>query len=484
MHPTPASSSHNLIGDGSGQTRFVHGEDGNLVGTEENPIDPGFVRLPDDGGDGWGDNLDTPDIDESVNDDYGDWRLRADSPAVDAGDNGLIPPGITRDMSGAARVQDGDDDQVATVDMGAYESAAAGPYLSISDASIIEGDSGAANMIFTVALSEAADHDIAFEYSTRDGTAQAGTDYAATTGGATIPAGSTTATISVPIFGDADPERDESFFVRLSSTADMTDVCAAGLVLNNDVLMVTTTADVVDETDGLLSLREALAEAGTLITFDPTLYAEGPATIALAGTHLSVNKNVSIEGPGAELLSIDARGESRVMAVYPDVTATINGLSITGGVQSSGGGIYNGGRLTVTDCVLSGNEATYQGGGIFNSSPYSGTLTVRNSTLSGNSARYGGGIYTGGTATVADSTFSENSAESEGGGVYNDSDMLTVTNSIFSGNSAGTKGGGIYNDLGSTLALANTKALGELGAVGRWSLQLLRRCEYHKQHAF
>ncbi|MEM0984163.1 MAG: right-handed parallel beta-helix repeat-containing protein [Planctomycetota bacterium] len=49
--------------------------------------DPMFVRLPSDGGDGWGDDPSTPDTDESLNDDFGDLRLTADSPSIDAGDS-------------------------------------------------------------------------------------------------------------------------------------------------------------------------------------------------------------------------------------------------------------------------------------------------------------------------------------------------------------------------------------------------------------
>ena len=79
------AGSNNLIGDGSGQTDLLHGHHGNLVGTSANPIDPRFAAAPSDGGDGWGDDPDTAGIDESANDNYGDLRLRADSPAVDAG---------------------------------------------------------------------------------------------------------------------------------------------------------------------------------------------------------------------------------------------------------------------------------------------------------------------------------------------------------------------------------------------------------------
>ena len=122
------SGSHNLIGNGSGVDAFVDGENGNLVGTAETPVDPKFVRNPADGGDGWGDNPWTPDVDESANDDYGDLQLRSDSPAVDAGDDALLPADefdldgdgntaepIPYGLAGASRVQG------ERVDMGAYE---------------------------------------------------------------------------------------------------------------------------------------------------------------------------------------------------------------------------------------------------------------------------------------------------------------------------------------------------------------------------
>ena len=117
-----------LIGDGSYQEVIVHGEDGNLVGTAEAPIDPRFIRPPSDGGDGWEDDPATQYRDESLNNDYGDLRLRADSPAIDAGSNSTLPADetdldgdgntsepIPLDLVGAARVENG------TVDIGAYE---------------------------------------------------------------------------------------------------------------------------------------------------------------------------------------------------------------------------------------------------------------------------------------------------------------------------------------------------------------------------
>lgn len=60
--------------------------DHSLVG-----IDPVFVSNPDPGADGWGDDPDTTGVDESANDDYGDLRLQSTSPAINAGENSLLP---------------------------------------------------------------------------------------------------------------------------------------------------------------------------------------------------------------------------------------------------------------------------------------------------------------------------------------------------------------------------------------------------------
>ncbi len=77
--------------------------------------DPLFVRNPDDGGDGWGDDPATPEGDESANDDYGDLHLTPDSPCVNTGSN-YVPDLPAEDLEGHPRIRQ------CRVDMGAYES--------------------------------------------------------------------------------------------------------------------------------------------------------------------------------------------------------------------------------------------------------------------------------------------------------------------------------------------------------------------------
>lgn len=99
----------------------------------------------------------------------------------------------------------------ATKRLGAAQPAS---ILSVSSPSQNEGNSGTSMMTFTVSvLGGAKGYAIKFDYATADGTATAGSDYTATSGTKTIPAGATNTTVDVPIIGDTTVESDETFFL-------------------------------------------------------------------------------------------------------------------------------------------------------------------------------------------------------------------------------------------------------------------------------
>jgi hypothetical protein len=258
------------------------------------------------------------------------------------------------------------------------------------------------------------------------------------------------------------------------------------LALEGRELLSTLTVSNTDDS-GAGSLRAAISQANSDSGGDTIVFSElfsSPQTITLTGGQLELTGTrapTTITGPGANLLSVSGHQASRVFLVDANVTASISGLTVTGGNAATsdddgGGGVqvmenglltmtdctvsdnaasgqsglggglvcFKGGSLTMTNCTVSGNSAV-GGGGVSNDA---GTLTMTNCTVSGNSAPYGGGVAnfgTSGTATLilTDCTVSGNSAK-YGGGLDNSSGAATLTNTIVAGNN-----GGIANVAGS-----------------------------------
>jgi predicted outer membrane repeat protein len=129
-----------------------------------------------------------------------------------------------------------------------------------------------------------------------------------------------------------------------------------------------------------------------------------------------------------------------------------------------GGGILNGGTMTVSGSTLCGNSADL-GGGIFSDG---GTPTVRNCVFIGNSATQGGGIYFGGGTLleVQGSTFSCNHASDSGGGIYNLGTATLQECTLSEKNSAGSTGGGIFNGASGTLAVKDSTVLKNVAPLG------------------
>jgi len=108
--------------------------------------------------------------------------------------------------------------------------------LSIADASVLEGNKGTTRLNLVVTLSASTTDTVSVHYVTANGTAQKKSDYTATSGTLTIPAGQTQGTISVSIKGDRKREKDETFSVQLSNAtgATINDGVATVTILNDD----------------------------------------------------------------------------------------------------------------------------------------------------------------------------------------------------------------------------------------------------------
>jgi probable HAF family extracellular repeat protein len=134
--------------------------------------------------------------------------------------NTLIPPGSGVTLAAATAINNAGQ-IVGYTQGGAFAFlltpiAPGTPSVSIGDATVTEGNAGTTNAIFTVTLSAPASGPVTVNFATGNGTASAGFDYAAQSGTITIPAGETTATVTVAVQGDTIAESNETFQVILS----------------------------------------------------------------------------------------------------------------------------------------------------------------------------------------------------------------------------------------------------------------------------
>ena len=203
--------------------------------------------------------------------------------------------------------------------------------------------------------------------------------------------------------------------------------------------------------------------SGTVIQFSPSVFST-PQTINLVSGPLvltNTSTSMAINGTGANLVTINGNGTTGVLQVARGVTASLSGLTITGGaaltvgsINGDGGGIDNSGTLTLTNIALTGDSAI-NGGGLANET--GGKVTVSNSTFSSDSGTTGGGIYNVGTMTATNVTIADNTNVVIGGGIFN-AGTLTVVNGTIAYNNVnfGGSGGGIDVSAGSTVGIYNT----------------------------
>jgi hypothetical protein len=150
---------------------------------------------------------------------------------------------------------------------------------------------------------------------------------------------------------------------------------------------------------GADSLRDAVAQANVDAVADDIVFDSGLiGTIGLTSGELLITQPVTITGPGAPLLTIDAQQTSRIFNIDDSSTAEIDveitDLTLTGGnVSGDGGAITSLENLTVRDSRITGNTVTGKGGGLNAGAFGGGTTTIESTTIEGNSADLGGGLF-------------------------------------------------------------------------------------------
>jgi hypothetical protein len=211
---------------------------------------------------------------------------------------------------------------------------------------------------------------------------------------------------------------------------------------------VTDTSDDVTDTG---SLRYALSQVNAGAGGDVINLSGVTGTITVGST-LAINESVTINGPGANLLTVSGNDQVGVFNVAAAKTVSISGLTIAHGFLGAGqgAGINSGvtnSSLTVNNCTFSNNVANGIPGFIGDGGAIdAANLAVNDSTFINNSAAVGsgqeGGAIFAKVATINNSTFVGNMAPVQGGAIFMPLGLdLKVNNSTFVGNSAATDGG-------------------------------------------
>jgi CSLREA domain-containing protein/uncharacterized repeat protein (TIGR01451 family) len=401
------NSMNNLIGVDSGVVGISNGSNGNQIGTFDAPLSAQLGSLTNNGG---------PTFTHAL----GDF-----SPAIDAGNNAVAVDqtntALMYDQRGMGfpRIQNG------TVDIGAFEKLFVPPPpsadLAVTKSANADSSLADRDVVYTITVVNFGP-DAAANVTMNDTQTQLDP-------GASIPTAGTMTFVSLsspagwscttPAVGVSGPVSCTNPSLAVSSSEVFTLVVhipagtASGTVFTNQATVSSETFDpntddntstavttvepcltnpvVTNNADsGAGSLRQAITDAcgGSTITFDMS---QVVSPITLTSGELLIDKNLTITGPGANVLAVQRSSGApnfRIFEIQSGFTATISGLTISGGKLSpgfSGGGIFNGGTLTLTNSTVSGNSSgnAAAGGGIFNNG--GGILIMTNSTVSGNS---------------------------------------------------------------------------------------------------
>jgi predicted outer membrane repeat protein len=207
------------------------------------------------------------------------------------------------------------------------------------------------------------------------------------------------------------------------------------------------------EDDGAGSLRQAIEDANVDATADDVVFQSGlTGTITLTSGEIAIDEPVDIQGPGADVITVDG-DDNQIFDADGDAgqSLRIGGLTLTGGRGSNAGALrVDDFDLTIADSVFTGNYSESRGGAFYSDL---GTVEVTNTLFSNNVADEDGGAVgifnTAGEPTdvvISDSVFTGNSTNGQGGGLYLASldGAARVERSTFVGNSADEEGGGIY----------------------------------------
>ncbi len=187
---------------------------------------------------------------------------------------------------------------------------------------------------------------------------------------------------------------------------------------------------------------------------------------------LTIDKDITLRGVSSNATIIQAATGQRVITVTSGHSLRVEKLSVIGGrTNAAGGAIYvDNGSLTIVDCVIADNWASY-GGGIYQGN--AGKVDIIGSRIERNHADIdGGGLFITGNATLTDTLVLTNTATRDGGGLTDWTGRVSILRGTVAGNKADRNGGGINlnNDISvySTQVISNTAGQ-DGGGILQWN---------------
>ena len=217
------------------------------------------------------------------------------------------------------------------------------PTISISDAATSEGHGGSKLVNFTVSLSATSGSPVGFDVASENGTAVAGSDYAAVAlAGQSIPAGQTSANVSVTINGDTAVEGNETFAVELRnlSGAVAGKTRGQGRITNDDLASISIGDVTIAEGDS------GTSTATFVVRLDKPM--PSPVTYDIATSNGSASSGSDYVARALNGRFIDAGRSTQVFEV------TINGDSTNEGGETFNVGLSNVGGALVGDATAVG----------------------------------------------------------------------------------------------------------------------------------
>lgn len=404
----------------------------------------------------------------------GNYRLNSVSPAINMGDNELVPSdaydldgdGIAGeplpiDLAGQTRVVDG------AVDIGAYEyqGAPSGdretPSVVVTTpqdkVDAVDGQISLREAIYYAAYADI-DRTVTFDPALDSRTIVLEQGALVLSGQVAIDASDVG---GVAIDGDGkdrifvawDSEADISLS-GLTITGGVSNRHGGGMYFNGSSLAmneVTVTGNQAHNRGGGLYLHSAeQVDMVGVVVRDNSAYYGG-------GVYLNYDSPMT-------LVDADIRGNTAYSGggLYLVGHATLERVVVRDNLaENSGGGIVNENRswqgiTELNEVLIEGNVAGVRGGGLYGGA----TTKVARTTVRGNSARDGGGIFLSDDGIAGGVRVVGNAATEHGGGVYTTGAEWPLANMAIAGNTAGESGGGVYAEQQGTVALENTTVTG------------------------